>query len=638
MITSQRKNIFLNEKLQAEFELNGYVCLPMLNLDEINSLRDHYEKSGIGTQEGFYSSSFSTDEALKEKLERTIQELVSKKTKDLFTSYKNLGACFLSKAPGQKGEMPLHQDWTVVDENEFDSITIWIPLQDVSPENGAMQVIPGSHRFSTILRSPFFPNPLSGIEEELKADLVSVNLKAGEAIIFSQALIHASPANKGINNRIAVTYGLIPQEAQLQFYYKNELGKGEKYEVPLDFFKQYNTQIGQKPQIGSCVEQFELKEELISPEMYRQAKLKHKIKKSKTHKMIALFKDKKHQSYFEKEGYLILPLLEKNEVDELKAFYASLNVVDNNRFGFHVSMDGLEKEQNIKVREKLWGMILPKLDQYLENYKPFVASYVVKESNPKGVVPAHQDWSFVDREDLGYSSITCWTTLVDTYLDNGCMGVIKGSHKLMQNHRPSPSPQTPVPLSDHMFSIFPYLTTLDMKAGEVLFFDNRTFHASPPNTTTEVRLAAGVGVTQKDAQLVHYTLKPDGEKKTIQKFEVTEDFFIDYNNASLAKMYDAGESIQGYKLIGELPYEFDQFSSEELVQLMKADGNEFNVPMCEKLSTLFGYDLSGKKQETPKEEPIKEVVEELEAPKLPFYKVYTPWNIVKEVKFRITGK
>jgi hypothetical protein len=218
------------------------------------------------------------------------------------------------------------------------------------------------------------------------------------------------------------------------------------------------------------------------------------------------------------------------------------------------------------------------------------------------------------------------------------MGVIKGSHKLMQNHRPSPSPQTPVPLSDHMFSIFPYLTTLDMKAGEVLFFDNRTFHASPPNTTDSVRLAAGVGVTQKDAQLIHYTLKPDGTQKTLQKFEVTEDFFIDYNNSKLAKMYDAGESIQGYKLVGEVAYEFERYSSEELVALIKEGGNEFNVPMCEKLSTLFGYDLSGKKQEAQKEEVVVEALRESEAPKLPFYKVYTPLNIVKEIKFRITGK
>src|SRR5690606_20916253 len=117
-------------------------------------------------------------------------------------------------------------------------------------------------------------------------------------------------------------------------------------------------------------------------------------------------------------------------------------------FGFHVSMDQKKEGLSLQIREKIWNVILPKLSVHLKDFKPFVASYVVKEPNPKGVVPAHQDWSFSDGEKDGYCSITCWTALVDTSIDNGGMGVISGSHKLMQNHRPSPSPQTPVPLSE----------------------------------------------------------------------------------------------------------------------------------------------------------------------------------------------
>jgi hypothetical protein len=333
--------------------------------------------------------------------------------------------------------------------------------------------------------------------------------------------------------------------------------------------------------------------------------------------------------------------LDQVEIDELTAYYNELGLKDKQGYGFHVSMDDLSAEQNKAVRQKVWDVILPKMDQYLINYKAFVASFVVKETNAKGVVPAHQDWSFVDKEEEGYCSITCWTTLVDTTLDNGCMGVIKQSHKMMQNHRPSPSPQTPVPLSEHMFSVFPYLTTLEMKAGEVLFFDNRTFHASPPNTTDGTRLAAGVGITQKDAQLVHYHLKPDGNKNTLLKYKIDEDFFIHYNNARLAKMYDNKEEIPDYELMEELPYLFDNYTSEELVDRIKAGGNSFNVPMCEKLSVLFGYDMTGQKkeaenQDVPADNKDKHATSaEYEAS---FFEVYTPMNILREVKYRLTGK
>lgn len=635
---NKRAAIFADIKQQQLFELNGYVVVDLLNQGEVELLAHAYHSQDFGNPDGFYSTSFSKDESIKAKLGNLIEDVVGHKAGKILHSYKSLGSCYLTKAPGEKSVMPWHQDWTVVDENLYDSMTIWIALQDVNEQNGVMKVVPGSHRFSDRLRSPLLGNPLSEIEAELEKDALFVNLKAGQAIIFSQALMHASPPNLSDKLRLAVTYGFIHQDAHLYFYFKNEAGLVEKYQVPDTFFKQYNTQIGERPAEGTLVETLSIKESCISKTEYRLMKAQFAIKKNKLNRMKPIFKNPEHQSFFENEGYLVLPLLNEAEVEDLKNYYHSLGLTDERGFGFHVSMDSLDEAKCREVKEKVWSVILPKMDAFVENYKPFVASYVVKETNPKGVVPAHQDWSFVDKEEEGYCSITCWTTLVDTCLDNGCMGVIKGSRNMMSNHRPSPSPQTPVPLSEHMFSIFPYLTTLEMKAGEVLFFDNRTFHASPPNTTDGLRLAAGVGITQKDAQLVHYYLKPDGNKNTLLKYKVDEEFFLKYDNARLSKMYDEGKVIEDYELLSEVPYHYDDYSSEELVTLIKEAGNEFNVPMCEKLSVLFGYDMSGKKKEEPKDE-VQETISEVDiAPQKSFFEVYTPLNILREVKFRLTGK
>ncbi len=640
-----RLAIFNNEQLNKQFELNGFVVIPMLENTEIERLNKVYQSELFNNPEGFYSTSFSTNENIKSLLNNTINEIIEPKAKNIFNPFKPLGSCYLSKSPGQKGEMPIHQDWTVVDESKYDSITIWIPLQEVNETNGALQVIPGSHRFSNVLRSPFFDNPLSLIENELRKDLQLVKLKAGEAIVFSQALIHASPQNKSNETRLAVTYGLIPEEAELLFYYSNpETKLAEKYIVPANFFEKYNTNIGAKPDVGELVETFDYNPQKLTVDDYMLQKHIYQANKNKQVKMKPIFKNKEHQSIFEKEGYLILPMLNDDEVSDLSAYYKSLQLRDEKGFGFHVSMDQLDKELCAQIRTKIWSTILPKMDDYLENYKAFVASYVVKESNPKGVVPAHQDWSFVDKENEGYCSITCWTALVDTHLDNGCMGVIKGSNTFMQNHRPSPSPQTPVPLSDHMFSIFPYLKTIEMKAGETLFFDNRTFHASPPNTTNEIRLAAGVGITQKDAELVHYYLKPDGNKNTILKYNVDEDFFLKYDNSRLSRMYDNGEVITDYELAEELDYFCETFTSESLIAIIKQAGNEYNIPMCEKLAVLFNYDMSGNKKEEPKEQ-IEEVKVEAQQPQQEvwvdnrtFFETYTPMNILREIKFKLTGK
>jgi ectoine hydroxylase-related dioxygenase (phytanoyl-CoA dioxygenase family) len=643
---NNRPMIFSNKELNNEFELNGFVVIPLLDKHEVKLLNDTYQSELFGNPEGFYSTSFSKNEIVKSKLINAITKVIEPKAKHIFQPYKALGSCYLSKSPGQKGEMPLHQDWTVVDESKYESITIWIPLQDVNEKNGALKVIPGSHRFSNAIRSPFFDNPLAGIEDELKKDLQLINLKAGEAIIFSQALIHASPANKSEETRLAVTYGLIPEEAELLFYYDNKGAKlAEKYVVPINFFEKYNTNIGAKPELGELVETFNYIPQKLTLDEYIIQKNIYQANKYKQIKMNPIFKNQEHQSFFEKEGYLILPVLNDDEVSELAAYYQSLQLKDEKGFGFHVSMDQVDKELCAEIRSKIWSTILPKMDNYIENYKAFVASYVVKESNPKGVVPAHQDWSFVDKEHEGYSSITCWTALVDTHLDNGCMGVIKGSNTFMQNHRPSPSPQTPVPLSDHMFSIFPYLKTLEMKAGETLFFDNRTFHASPPNTTTEIRLAAGVGITQKDAELVHYYLKPDGNKNKVLKYKVDEDFFLKYDNARLSRMYEQGEIITDYEVVEEINYTCENFTSDALITLIKKSGNEYNVPMCEKLAVLFNYDVTGNKkqeensqaQETPYIEEVQ-LQEETWVDNRSFFETYTPMNILREIKFKLTGK
>lgn len=640
----KRTKVFKDEKLQKQFDLYGYVVVPFLSKGQVEQLRSLFFKTHQFIPNGFYSSSFNVNEDQKKEIDRLIQQNLEPNVNSLFSGYKKLGACFLNKQPGAQSEMPIHQDWTVVDESKYDSITIWIPLQDVDEQNGAIQVIDGSHRFSTALRSPSLEDPFKNVQQEIRRDLKLLPMKAGEAFIFSHALLHASPPNLSNESRIAVTYGLIDDEAQLMFYHKNEKLHLEQYFVEEDFFQRYNTHIGERPTFGQLKHTFDYTQRFVTAAEYLQAKQQFQRQKAECmYNMIPIFKDVELQKFFEREGYAVFPLLEKEEVEELKSFYQSLPLKDEKGFGFHVSMDNSDKELCRKIREKIWGIALPRLGEHLKDFKPFVASFVIKEVNPKGVVPAHQDWSFVDREEDGYTSITCWIALVDTHMDNGGMGVIRGSHKFMQNHRPSPSPQCPVPLAEHMFSIFPYLHTIDVKAGEVLMFDNRTFHASPPNTSDAVRLAAGVGITQAGANLVHYYMKPDGKFKTMLRYNVDEDFFLKYENATLSKMYDEGKLIEGYGEPVEVPYEYTKYTTDELVEIIKAAGNNYNVAMTEKLSKLFGYTGSDeKKQEPDKNEsaPAPHPQHTLQTEWIDsrtFFQKYTPLNIAREIKKRLIG-
>ncbi|MFT5827565.1 MAG: hypothetical protein ACI9AB_000512, partial [Urechidicola sp.] len=214
--------------------------------------------------------------------------------------------------------------------------------------------------------------------------------------------------------------------------------------------------------------------------------------------MKALFKDENKQKFFEKNGYVKFPMLDIEEVDVLKKFFYEEDLRVLSGYGFNMSMENEDKQKVARIREKIYEIALPKAMEHFYNAKVIAGSFVVKEKNPQGVVPPHQDWTFVENEGE-YYSVTCWIPLVPTKLENGYMGVIKGSHLMYDNIRPSPSPQVPTPLMEHLFTIFPYLEMFEMQPGEALIFDHRTFHASSPNITDNPRIAIGIGFTQQDA-------------------------------------------------------------------------------------------------------------------------------------------
>lgn len=624
---------FKDSILQQAFDRDGYVTFSLLNENEVCSLKDFYDQSFHSDEPGFYSSSFLGNEAQRSEINRGIEELIRERINSICLQHKRLGACFLTKNTGAQGEMPLHQDWTIVDESRFQAMTIWIPLQDVNEHNGALKVVPGSHRFSQALRGPSLNDPYNDLRKSIRDDAILVPLKKGEAIAFSHALLHSSPPNLSPEIRIAVTYGLIPEDAEMCFYHHAGQGVLEKYDVEPDFFHRYNTMIGQAPSWLKPSQTLRYQEEKVSMEQYNQGKRNYQKQKSmETYRMKPVLKDAERQQFFEKNGYVVLPVLGQDKVQQLKSYYENSALAKEQHEGFHVSMDSSDKEFCRTTRDFVWGLVLPEMERYLTNFKPFVASYTAKEPSPRGIVPPHQDWSFADGEKEGNCSITCWIALVDTTLDNGALGVIPGTHQLMQNHRPSPSPQTPVPLANHMFALFPYTQLIEMKAGEMLMFDNRTFHASPPNITQFTRLAVGVGITQLDSNLVHYYLKPNGKKDTLLKYMVDEEFFIRYDNARLSKMYENGELIEGYGKPTELPYQYDDWDRDTILQEIQNLGATINSPLRSRMEELFPQMYI----EKPRESLEPELVTVSDSgDSRTFFEKYTPLNIYREIKYKL---
>jgi ectoine hydroxylase-related dioxygenase (phytanoyl-CoA dioxygenase family) len=86
-----------------------------------------------------------------------------------------------------------HQDY-VYNIGSNNSVTVWIPLQDVDESMGALKVEPRSHK------NGIYPNKKGIIKKEYKFDFLSVPIEFGNALIFNQKLVHQSGEN--ISNQI----------------------------------------------------------------------------------------------------------------------------------------------------------------------------------------------------------------------------------------------------------------------------------------------------------------------------------------------------------------------------------------------------------------------------------------------------
>jgi phytanoyl-CoA dioxygenase PhyH len=265
--------IFKDEQMQALFDKQGFVVVRFIDEPEVKQLNDLFDQLHPSLpQEGFVSGSYSADIEYKKKASDTIVAILSKHYERLFTNYQAFGAAFLFKMPGNNSELGVHQDWTIVDENKFVALNCWIPLTDIDETNGALHVVPGSHypSYNTV-RAPTVPFFFSGNEDVVIGEAVPMYVKAGEAVILNQSVIHYSPPNRSDKIRKAITAGVKSKGAPMHFHYKApaESGKLEVFEMPEDFlisFDDFYKDIFERPKMGKSIGQISYASPVLSRE------------------------------------------------------------------------------------------------------------------------------------------------------------------------------------------------------------------------------------------------------------------------------------------------------------------------------------------------------------------------------------
>jgi hypothetical protein len=103
-----------------------------------------------------------------------------------------------------------HQDFYYVGGNEA-TVTVWIPLQNVDPLNGCLEIAPGSHTMGP-LDHPRVIGKRNTPSEELLAHVRSQRapMARGAALLFHALLLHAGHLNQSEATRYSVQYRYSP--------------------------------------------------------------------------------------------------------------------------------------------------------------------------------------------------------------------------------------------------------------------------------------------------------------------------------------------------------------------------------------------------------------------------------------------
>ncbi len=223
-------NEFQNNKRQFEdygfviFNINDNSLIDAVNLD----IENHIRAGKLKTNSKIYSYNASPRIVESHKFSKNCYNLAkhSTVTSMLKSLYSSEPLAFSTINFVESTEQPLHSDYVHFGTvPEFLLAGSWIALEDIDPESGPLQIVPGSHKFDMFefnMVSNEIPSSITKVKELYSLyehwvrEYLSVNsiqtitpeMKKGDCIIWAANLLHGSPErkNKMLQRKSQVTH------------------------------------------------------------------------------------------------------------------------------------------------------------------------------------------------------------------------------------------------------------------------------------------------------------------------------------------------------------------------------------------------------------------------------------------------
>ncbi len=237
------RRIFKDEALQGAFLEPGFVKVPMLSPAELATIRDALAQmrpdDAFAPKRGptFHCSYLDDNEDYRRSVYRVLHAVFQPHIAEVLADYRILNCNFYVKPP-QTGEFVLHQNWPMLPLDDT-SVTVWCPLLDTDVANGTLEVVVGSHKIVPHVEGPNVPGFFDRIRQQVIDDhLTPIPVKAGEAVIFDDSLVHWSARNTSAEPRVAIQIMCVPADTQpfFHFYDPAHPERFERIKVDAEFF------------------------------------------------------------------------------------------------------------------------------------------------------------------------------------------------------------------------------------------------------------------------------------------------------------------------------------------------------------------------------------------------------------------
>lgn len=502
----------------AALRRDGHVSVTLLSeaqVDELAALAGQLEP--IRTWD-FFASGNDLDRADARRVHDAILAVVAAPLAQLLPDHRPFLASFLSKAAHSPTTVEFHQDLTYTDERTHRSLVVWIPLDDVDEDAGAMQVVPGSHRLVDGMRpGGAEPLPTAALHDELSTRASTVALRAGDALLYDPALVHGSPPNTGDRPRIAVGVALAPADASLVHAHLVD-GELQVFEVDEAYHLDQGVRTlpdgyPRREPWTAAVTTDDLSVALgVHPDTCAAPRAS-----ADTDRAMVL-RDADADRALATDGVVVIDLDLPDEVlHVLRDAYGELHGWQGT--DFEADLTNADRTYRRAVSDTISAQLDDVVTERFVGHTPFLRVFLCKWPGPHSDLYLHRDWMYVDERGGGRTFVV-WIPLDDVDERDGALQVLRGSHRLDPSLRGT-NLNAPWIQQDEV--VRARLDTVTVRRGSAVVLDNAVVHSSLPNLGGHPRLVAAVGLRPANEPLVHFLR--DGDAAV--RYDVDDQFFLD---------------------------------------------------------------------------------------------------------------